>query len=113
MADVTIPVDVAKAHAEWLRRVHHHNHQAATFADLLDPKPPTLRDAVVEAGRARFSVFGYADADAVLAVVRERLLGGWQDYADEHAVRYDAPGYFIDTKKVHAYVAQTFDGGAS
>jgi hypothetical protein len=86
------------------------------------PKPPTLREAVL-AAISGVSQEVYPDeaedaADAVLAVVRERLLGGWQAYADEHC--FSSPAgiaktnpYSIGTRAAHDYMAALFDEGGA
>lgn len=80
MTDVTIPADVAKQMADWLR-----NEVKATpsgysraWLDLLDPKPPTLREKVADALAPFYTATPAREhersaADAVLAVFRAAL----------------------------------------
>ncbi len=77
MSDVTIPADVAKRMAEYLRRGPGQNSPAGPFlgwADLLDPKPPTLRDEVAAALADCGITATYEHrAPLVLAVVKARI----------------------------------------
>lgn len=75
MVDVTIPADVAKQIAEFLRSTDGHpddNAAAECWADLLDPQPPTLREQVYDVliSEPRGAL---ERADAVLAVVADWL----------------------------------------
>ncbi len=85
MSDVTIPADVARRMADHFRNVEVERRRdgyqgpatlASEWADLLDPRPVSLRDEVADAlahlnvGRREAWV---RDADAVLAVVRRRI----------------------------------------
>jgi hypothetical protein len=115
VADVTIPADVAKALAMWLRRESRESGQALTLnlqpidevADLLDPKPPRpeLWEAVRVAAMLADNDPGWRAVDAVLAVVRERIEaipanGGFRDYNEgRDSFKHD--------------VLALFDGGAS
>lgn len=88
MSDVTIPADVAKALADYHRTraeivgTAHEAEWHRAKADLLDPKPPSLREQVAKAWCADYygeysrsakdPVQEHLDAaDAVLAVVAE------------------------------------------
>ena len=84
MTDVTIPADQARALAAFLRAFVRSNlpdnpgqdawaEPYRSWADLLDPKPPTLREKVAEAMRAEVETDDLRSweqsADAVLAVI--------------------------------------------
>lgn len=76
--DVTIPRETARRMAAWMRQ---RNYSAAgEWADLLDPPQPSLRDEVAKAialdtaGYSRPEPSDYSLADAVLALVRKRVL---------------------------------------
>lgn len=86
MVDVTIPADVAKQIAEFLRSTDGHpddNAAAECWADLLDPQPQTLRKKVAEAIWTTLYTTasmppsawsgGNRAADAVLTVVADWL----------------------------------------
>lgn len=73
MTDVSIPADVAKAMATFFRGDDDGpDHDGfGRWADLLDPKPPTLRQAVSDF----LSAYGAGGpvADAVLAVIADEM----------------------------------------
>lgn len=76
--DVTIPADVAKSLALFLREPSTviSTKDGLAWADLLDPKPPTLREQVVAVQREAWysdTSTPEATADAVLAVVADWL----------------------------------------
>ncbi len=85
MSDVTIPSDVAQSMAREWRALYDDKAKRGMYvtylrewADLLDPKKPTLRDevaAVISANRGHDAscVVCHRDADAVLAVVKARI----------------------------------------
>jgi len=108
MTDVTIPADVAKRMADWMRHnAVSYNSRAGLheWADLLDPKPPTLRERVADAfltlGRRPEPTTAEEAADAVLTVVRDAV-----------AAMKGAPGIGFDT--VDHYrdaVLDLLDGG--
>jgi len=63
----TIPADDARQIANILRQVNY-----ASWADVLDPKPRSLRDEVVDAV-SKHPTDDYAATDAALAVVKARI----------------------------------------
>lgn len=80
MTDVTIPADVAKRIALVVRQARDVGllklgDDVDRWADLLDPKPPTLREKVAEAMRAEVETDDLRSweqsADAVLAVIAD------------------------------------------
>ena len=79
MPDVTIPADVAKQYADDLRKFGPQFTKAHALADLLDPRPATLREQVLRAlDRLSFgpdddNPWGLLHADAVLSVVADWL----------------------------------------
>jgi hypothetical protein len=76
---VTIPAEVAKRMARWFRSTAEaiEDEDYLAWADLLDPKPPTLRervaDAIDEACGCNIESHRTARAAAALAVVREAV----------------------------------------
>lgn len=96
MTDVTIPADVAKDMATFFRGDNdgpdHDGFQR--WADLLDPKPPTLREKVAEALRQPWR--GPDDtADRVLAVIADEmakrpLAGGGSNVESLRGIQRDA-----------------------
>ena len=76
---VEIPADVAKGMAEHFRSqarlssVAAWANEADEWADLLDPKPPTLREQVRVAAMLADNGPGWRAVWNVLAVVRERV----------------------------------------
>lgn len=82
MTDVTIPREMAKDIANYLRYQMGREGMPmplAGYADLLDPPPPSLRDEVAEAIAGSYRNDGawkikwQEHADAVLAVVRRHV----------------------------------------
>ena len=77
MTDVTIPQDVAKMIASFIRSTVGPESSWLNEADLLDPPPaPTLRKQIAHMlgdGLSRERATDYATADAVLAVVADWL----------------------------------------
>jgi hypothetical protein len=87
VSDVTIPADVAKRLAGHLRgyaevgEVNLRAESAQQWAELLDPKPLSLREEAAQVvipatGLCEHTIGdsdAYAVADAVLAVVRDRI----------------------------------------
>ena len=110
MTDVTIPADVAKRIALVVRQARDVGllklgDDVDRWADLLDPKPPTLREKVyAAAGVAWINTDASEDvtvniADAVLAVIADE----WTPFADDHCwrdTRTPDGMYAIDTRVV-------------
>jgi len=99
--DVTIPADLAKAYAVWLRRIAvdgQDDHR--TLADLLDPKPPTLREQVAVAMDYCWENTGATrqqDADSVLAVVADWLAA--QPVVPNCGSSVDGDGCFVKDQR--------------
>ena len=74
MPDVTLPADVAKQYADDLRKFGPQFTKAHALADLLDPRPASIREQVTNViGRPEAFATDAAHADAVLAVVADWL----------------------------------------
>ncbi len=77
MSDVTIPADVAREAAAVIRSLSlHPDDPARRLPDLLDPKPPTLRDEAIAEAKVAHRLPGDCATnitDAVLAVVKARI----------------------------------------
>ena len=69
--DVTLAPGVARELATFLR-TRFGQPEAVAWADLLDPRPVSLRDEALDAYR-RAPAHDFAEVDAVLAVVKARI----------------------------------------